>query len=484
MSKADTYRMYIDGKWVEAESGAYREAVDPATGEVIGYTPDGTRGDARRAIQAAKKAAEWYRSTSVFERSELLTKVMHAVREAQETLAEILSREQGKPYYTEALGEAFAAASQFEECAEQCKWLLNGEAIPTRDKNKVVYTKLTPKGVLGIITPWNYPVNIPSEYLAAALATGNTVVWNPASTTTLCAIKLMECLDKAGVPAGVINLVTGRGTVVGDEIASSDDINGIGFTGSTEVGKTIASKAAAKSLPLELGGNGPSILFDDAKLDLASPPIASACFDNAGQICCATERILVQRGIYREVCDRMVAAAEAYVLGDPMQKGVTMGSMNNRSTFQKNLDHAEDGRRRGVKFLTGGKPAEGFGKGFYFLPTVVCDVPLDSLYNLDETFGPCAPIIPFDTEEEALRLANCDQWGLVKSVFTQNIARAHTFAERLDSGVVVVNDGNCYLEYHLPFGGSGAKQSGVGRLGGKYALQCMCDIKTICIDIR
>ena len=276
MSKADTYRMYIDGKWVEAESGAYREAVDPATGEVIGYTPDGTRGDARRAIQAAKKAAEWYRSTSVFERSELLTKVMHAVREAQETLAEILSREQGKPYYTEALGEASAAASQFEECAEQCKWLLNGEAIPTRDKNKVVYTKLTPKGVLGIITPWNYPVNIPSEYLAAALAPGHTVVWNPASTTTLCAIKLMECLDKAGVPAGVINLVTGRGTVVGDEIASSDDINGIGFTGSTEVGKTIASKAAAKSLLLELGGNGPSILFDDAKLDLAIPPIASA----------------------------------------------------------------------------------------------------------------------------------------------------------------------------------------------------------------
>lgn len=484
MGKVESYRMYIDGKWVEAENGALRDAFNPATGEIIARTPDGSRADAQKAIAAAKKASEWFRYTSVFERSELLLKVMNAVREAQEELARTLSIEQGKPFYTEALVEVAAAASQYEETAEQCKWLLNGETVPTRDKNKVAYTKFTPKGVFGIITPWNYPINIPSEYLAAAIGTGNTVVWNPASTTTLCAIKLMECLDKAGVPAGVINLVTGRGAVVGDEIAVSDDIDGIGFTGSTTVGKKIAAKATAKSSILELGGNGPSVILEDANLDLAISPIAIGSFTNAGQICCATERVLVHRSRYKEVCDRLVVAAEAYVLGDPLKKGVTMGSMNNAETFQKNIEHAHDGLMRGARFLTGGKPAKGFDRGFYFEPTVVCDVPLDSLYNLDETFGPCVPVIPFDTEEEALRIANNDSWGLVKSVFTQDIAKAHYFAERLESGVVVVNDGNCYLEYHLPFGGAGNKLSGTGRLGGKYAMQCMCDIKTICIDIR
>ncbi|MEG1883385.1 MAG: aldehyde dehydrogenase family protein, partial [Clostridia bacterium] len=453
-------------------------------GEVIAKVPAGSRADASKAIMAAKKAAAWYRTTSVFERSEILLKVAHAVHEAQDELAKTISLEQGKPYFSEAIGEASAAMSQYEEAAEQCKWLLNGEMVPTRDKNKIAYTTLTPKGVFGIITPWNYPVNIPSEYLAAALATGNTVVWNPASSTTLCAIKLMECIDRAGVPAGVINLVSGRGSIVGDEISQNDDVNGIGFTGSTVVGKIIASKAQAKALILEMGGNGPSIILDDANLDLAIAPIASASFNNAGQICCATERVLVHRSRYKEVCDRMVAAAEAYVLGDPLKESTTMGSMNNRETFQKNIEHAEDGKKRGVKFLVGGKPAKEFSKGFYFEPTVVCDVPLDSLYNLDETFGPCAPIIPFDTDEQALSMANSDQWGLVKSVFTGSIPRSTYFADRLESGVVVINDGNCYLEYHLPFGGGGSKMSGVGRLGGKYAMQCMCDIKTICVDKR
>ena len=342
MKKTEVYKMYIDGEWVEAENGEVRPAINPANGESIAMVPAGSRQDARKAVEAAHRAFAWYRQTSVFERSDILKKVADAVGSYREELARTLSMEQGKPYYSEALGEAGAAACQFEEASEHCKWLLNGEVVPTQDKNKMAYTIIRPKGVFAIITPWNYPVNIPSEYLAAALATGNTVVWNPASTTTLCAIRLMECLDKAGVPKGLINLVTGKGSVVGDELAKDKRVSGIGFTGSTEVGNMIAANAGAKAVVLELGGNGPSVILDDADLDLAIPPIVAGAFPNAGQICCATERVLVQRSLYKEVCDRLVAEAKKVVMGDPLEKGVTMGPMNNAETFRKNLEHAED----------------------------------------------------------------------------------------------------------------------------------------------
>lgn len=475
-------KMYINGQWIDSADKHTFDAVNPGSWEVIGTVPLAGREDARAAIEAAKKAWETYRFTSVWERSDLLKRISKAVTNHKEELAHILALEMGKPYHTEALAEISTVAMAFEDASEQIKWL-ETSFIPVQDKNKRVYSILQPRGVYAVVTPWNFPCNIPCEYITAALATGNAVVWNPASATSMCAVKLTECFHEAGVPAGVLNLVTGRGSVVGDELVFNKDTCGVGFTGSTEVGSTIAKRAAGKHMLLELGGNGPSIILKDADLDMAVPRIATGCFFNAGQVCAATERILVHREIYQEVADRMVAQAKAVRLGDQLDEGTTMGPLNNKAVFEKNIRSAKDAIEKGAKILFGGKPAAQFDKGYFFEPTVIVDIPLDSLYNMDETFGPVAPIIPFETNEEALEIANMDNWGLVKSVFTKDIKSAIYFGERLSSGIVNVNDNNCYWELHVPFGGAAGKQSGLGRIGGKNTMLAMCDIKTMCIDI-
>jgi len=476
-------KMYISGKWVNAENNDTFDAINPGTWEVIGKVPQGSRQDARKAIEAARNAWESYRWTTAWERSALLKKIARTIEAHKEELAHILSLEQGKPYKTEALGEISAVITGFDYAAEQIKWL-ESSVIPVEDKNKRVYNILQPKGVYAVITPWNFPCNIPCEYITAALATGNAVVWNPASTTSMCAIKLTECIHEAGIPAGLLNMVTGKGSVVGDELVSNSGVDGIGFTGSSEVGKIIANRGAGKSMIMELGGNGPSVILNDADLDLAVPRVAAGCFFNAGQVCGATARVLVQADIYDEVVERMVAQAEAIRLGDQLDPNTTMGPMNNKSVYEKNIEHAKDAIKRGAKFLIGGGPAKQFDKGYFFEPTVVADVPLDSLYNLDETFGPVAPIIRFETNEQALEIANMDNWGLVKSVFTRDMKNAIYFGERLRSGIVNVNDSNLYWELHMPFGGVSGKQSGMGRIGGKHTMMSMCDIKTITFDIN
>lgn len=482
MADVKRCKMYIDGKWVDAKDGATFDAVNPGTWEVIGTIPQGTAEDARAAVAAAETAWERYRWSSVWERSELLRRISRTVEKHREDLARVLSMDQGKPYHTEALGEIGAVIMAFEDASEQIKWLETA-VTPVQTPNKRVVSILQPRGVYAVITPWNYPCNIPCEYITAALATGNAIVWNSASSTSLCAVRLTEIFDEAGVPPGVLNLVTGSGAVVGAELVAHPGTCGIGFTGSTEVGHSIARQGAGKPMLLELGGNGPSVILRDADLDMAVPRVAAGCFDNAGQICAATERILVEREVYREVVDRVLAIAKGITVGDQLAEGTRMGPMNNRKVFEKSVEHAKDARARGADILFGGRPCPGFDKGWWFEPTVVADVPLDSLYNLDETFGPVAPIIPFDSHEEALRIANMDDWGLVKSVFTKDMKNAVWFGERLRSGIVNVNDNNCYWELHLPFGGAGGKKSGIGRLGGKNTMLAMSDVKTITFDI-
>ena len=480
--KIVAYKMYINGKWVEAEDHHTFEAVNPGNWEVIGTIPQGTRQDVREAVKAARNAWESYRWTSVWERSALLKRIAKSIEAHREELAHTLSLEQGKPYATEALAEIAAVVTGFINAAEQIKWL-ESPVIPVEDKKKRVFSILQPKGVYAVISPWNFPCNIPCEYITAALATGNAVVWNPASTTSICAVKLTECFQEAGVPEGLVNMVTGKGSIVGDELVISNGVNGIGFTGSTEVGKIIAARGAGKPMIMELGGNGPSVILKDADLDMAVPRVAAGCFFNAGQVCGATARILVESEIYDEVAERMVAQANAVRLGDPLDPQTTMGPMNNKDVFEKNIEHAKDALEKGAEILIGGGPAKQFERGFFFEPTVAVNVPLDSLYNMEETFGPVAPLIRFDSHEQALEIANMDAWGLVKSVFTRDMKYAMYFAERLKSGIVNVNDNNCYWELHLPFGGASGKQSGIGRVGGKQAMLSMCDIKTITLDI-
>ena len=477
------YKMHIDGRWVDSADGGIFESYHPGTGKTIGYLQAGTRDDAREAVRAARRASESFRETSVWERSALLRRIVGVLEKRKEELAFYLTLDQGKPYHTEAVFEIAGMIKMYEEASELIKWQ-ESSVIPVEDKNKRVFTIHQPRGVYAVITPWNFPFTIPSEYMSAGLAAGNTIVWVPAPTTSICAVKLMECFEEAGVPQGVVNLVTGRGDVVGDEIVVNPGTDGIGFTGSSATGKLIAARGAGKPLLLELGGNGPTIVLKDADIPSAAASIASGCFFNAGQVCSSTERILADVDIYDKLLSTLADHAARVRLGDPFDPATTMGPLNNVQVFDKNVAHAEDARRRGARFLTGGKPAEGLGGSLFFEPTVVADIDRDSLYNQEETFGPVAPVIPFRTREEALELAHADGWGLVNSVFTNSMKESLFFAEKLRAGIVNINENSNYWEPHLPFGGASGKASGLGRIGGKYSIMEMSDLKTVCIDLR
>lgn len=481
--KVEKLCMYIDGKWVSGEEEKYFEAYSPSTNELIAYIPEGSREDARQAIMAARKALDSFSCMSIWERSELLKRIASVIERKKESLAYIISLDQGKPYYTEALAEISVVVKTFIEAAEQIKWL-ETSVIPVQDKNKKVFTIRQPKGVYAIVTPWNFPFMIPTEYLSAGLAAGNTVVWVPAPTTSVCAQKLMECLEEAGVPKGVVNLVTGMGSIVGDEIVSNPGTDAIGFTGSSTTGKIIATRGAGKPMLLELGGNGPTIVLKEANLERAASSIAAGCFFNAGQVCSSTERILVHEDIHDELAEMLVKHARGIVLGDPFDVKTTMGPMNNLQVLEKNLLHVQDSHNKGAKILTGGKLALNMKNNLYFEPTVITNVSNECLYNLEETFGPVAPMISFISNEEALEIAHKNQWGLVSSVFTENLKESLFFAEKLQAGIVTINENSNYWEPHIPFGGVAGKSSGIGRLGGKYSIMEMSDLKTVCLDLK
>lgn len=474
--------MYIGGNWVESEDGKTFEAYNPATNQVIATLPEGTRNDAQQAVAAANENKHKIANMSVWDRSRLCRRIADMMEQRKEELAHVLTEDQGKPYYTEALPEVEFAIHGFQNAAEQVKWL-ETSVIPVENPNKRVFSFRQPRGVYAVITPWNFPINIPVEYLAPGLAAGNAIVWVPAPTTSVCAVKLMECLEEAGVPAGVVNLVTGPGPVVGDEIVAHPGTDAIGFTGSPQTGKHIAQRAAGKPLLLELGGNGPTIILDDAHLELAGAAVASGCFFNAGQVCSATERILVQRRAHDELAERLVSAAQAVRLGNPFDQATTMGPLNNQPTVEKMNRHLADGLERGATILVGGGRAEGLGSDLFYSPTVIDNITADSLLNNEESFGPVAPLMTFDSYEEALSIALNNNYGLISAIFTSNIKNAFYFAERVRTGIVNINDSSNYWESHIPFGGVSGTDSGIGRLGGKHTLMAMSDLRTISLDV-
>jgi acyl-CoA reductase-like NAD-dependent aldehyde dehydrogenase len=479
---APVLRMYIGGEWVESESGRTFEAYSPANGQLIASLPEGSREDARRAIRAANDHKHKISGMSVWDRADLCRRIGDVVARHKEELARALSEDQGKPYHTQALREAEAAANSFYNAAEQVKWL-ETSVIPAKDPNKRVFSFRQPRGVYAVVTPWNFPMGIPSHYLAPALAAGNAVVWVPAPTTSVCAVNLMQCLEEAGVPSGAVNLVTGPGPIVGDEIVAHPATDAVGFTGSSQTGRRIAERAAGKSLLLELGGNGPTIILEDADLAMAGVVTAAGCFHNAGQVCSATERILVQRGAHAEIVERLIEAAGSIRLGDPFDPATTMGPLNNQPTAEKIDRHLADGVSKGAVILFGGQRMPDLGSDLFYAPTVIDNISRDSLLNNEETFGPVAPVMAFDDYDEALAIANQDNMGLVAAVFTSNIKNAFYFAERLRTGVVNVNEHSNYWESHIPFGGVAGTRSGIGRIGGKHTLMEMTDLRTMCIDV-
>jgi succinate-semialdehyde dehydrogenase/glutarate-semialdehyde dehydrogenase len=468
---------FINGAWEDEPDRM--PAINPATGEQIAWLPKSDRACAGRAIAAARRAQGAWAATPVWKRAELCVAIAGKIDERRDQIARTLSMEQGKPL-AQATGEVAKAADGFRLASELVKQL-GGQTLPAEDASKLVMTLRQPRGVYAVITPWNYPVNIPVEYLAPGIATGNTIVWTPAPTTSMAAVELMRAIESAGLPKGVVNLVIGEGPTVGDEIVSHPDTNGIGFTGSAATGRRIAERGAGKPMLLELGGNGPVLVFEDADLDRAARAAANGAFSNAGQICAATGRILAHHSIVQSLAGKIAKHAETYVLGDPLHQGTTMGPLNNAKVAAKVREHVENAVAAGATLVTGGKSRPDLGSDLFFEPTVLTGVKPEMRINREETFGPVTPILSFQDDEEAMRLALDSEYGLSVGVFTENMNRALRFAEAIPAGIVNINDGSTYWEIHLPFGGGTGTRSGTGRLGGRLTLEAMTELKMISI---
>ncbi|PDQ19669.1 aldehyde dehydrogenase [Mesorhizobium sanjuanii] len=470
---------FIGGEWqTEPETMA---AVNPATGETIAQLPRSSRETAQRAVAAAKTAAPAWADMPVFKRAAICVAIASAIDAAQEKIARILSAEQGK-VLAEAMGEVGKAADGFRLASELVKQM-GGQTLPAEDPTKLVMTIRQPRGVYGVITPWNFPVNIPVEYLAPGIASGNTIVWVPAPSTSLVACALMEAIDSAGLPAGVINLVIGEGATAGDAVVVHPDVAAIGFTGSAATGRKIAERGAGKPLLLELGGNGPVIVFEDADLDAAAAAAAGGAFFNAGQVCAATGRVLAHQSIAESLCQKLVAHAKKHVLGDPFHQGTTMGPLNNAKVAAKVKEHVDDAVAQGAKVLYGGKPRPDLGSGLFFEPTIIAGVTREMKINREETFGPVVPVLAFKDEAEALDLALDSDYGLSVGVFTADVARGVSIAKAIPAGIVNVNAGSTWWEIHLPFGGGTGTRSGIGRLGGVHTMEAMTELKMITVTM-
>jgi succinate-semialdehyde dehydrogenase/glutarate-semialdehyde dehydrogenase len=476
-------KMFVDGHWIDSESGKHFDATSPATGEVIAQVPKGTRADAAMAIEAAHRARKPMASLKGFERSRRLYRIADAIQRRRDELGHILTLDQGKPLVAEALVEVDEAAEYFRIAAEDLK-RLEGRVLPSASPSKLVFARHYPRGVYGIITPWNWPLTMAAELIAPALAAGNTVVWTPASSTSVISVALMECMAEADFPPGAVNLVTGPGAEVGDEVAGHELVDGVGFVGSTETGASVARRAAGKHVMLELGGNGPIVVFADADLGKAVEGTIVGCYLCAGQSCTAGERILVEESAHDEFVERLEAAARTLRLGDPFAPETTLGPLNNEGVATKMDEHVADAVAHGARVVMGGKRAEGFPTRLYYPATILDGVEPKMRVSLEETFGPVAPVIKFGDEAQALALANDSPYGLLGAVYTKDLSRALRFADGLETGWVNINESSNYWEAHLPFGGRAGKRSGIGRVGGRFALEQMTDLKTIVIEVE
>jgi acyl-CoA reductase-like NAD-dependent aldehyde dehydrogenase len=473
--------MYIDGEWVQSRTGETSEATSPATGEAIAEIPQGDREDARRAIAAAAGAADAWARMTAFDRAARMHAVGDAIEARRDALARTLTLDQGKPLRAEAYDEVEELIDYWRQAAEDAK-RLGGDLPNSFSTGKRVMLVRRPRGVVGVISPWNWPYTMPAELLAPALGSGNTVVWNPAPSTAVCAVALAECIVEADLPRGVFNLVTGPGPVVGNEIASNRAVDGVAFIGSTGTGRLVAEAAAGKATLLEMGGNGPLVVMDDADVDRAVEATLTACFLCAGQSCTAGERILAHRSVYDEYVDKLARRVTAEILlGDPFDDATTMGPLNNEPVAAKMDEHVGDAVERGAEVLAGGARAGGHPTDLYWEPTILTAVPGDARVVTEETFGPVAPVVPIDSFEQAVELTNASPYGLLAAIFTRDLARGLEFADRVRTGWVNINESTNYWESHLPFGGRSGTDSGTGRVGGPYVMHAFTELQTVTI---
>jgi acyl-CoA reductase-like NAD-dependent aldehyde dehydrogenase len=476
-------RMFIDGQWQDALSGATVEATSPATGESLGPVANGDREDARRAIAAATAAFPSWSARTAFERAALLHRVADACERRRDDLARILTLDQGKPLRAEAYGEVEELVGFWRQAAEDAV-RLEGTIPQSAAPGRRVLLLRRPRGVVGVITPWNWPYTMPAEVVAPALACGNTVVWTPAPSTAVCSGVLAECVAEADLPPGVLNFVLGPGPVVGDEIAANPGTQAVAFTGSTATGLTVARRAAGKAQLLEMGGNGPLVVMHDADLDAASEAAIVGCFLGAGQSCSAAERLLVHEAVREEFVERLAERVSNDVrLGDPFDDATTMGPVNNEPTAEKMDAHVADALERGAAVVAGGARASGFPTGLYWQPTVLDRVPPDSTAVTEETFGPIAPVVATASLEDAIEQTNALEYGLMAAIFTRDLAAGLRYAESVRMGLVNVNETTNYWELHLPWGGRAGSASGIGRVGGRYPMETLTELQTVSFGI-
>lgn len=475
--------MYIDGEWRAAVSDRTFESTNPATGEVLGAVPDGGRADARLAIDAAAAALPAWRAKTAYERADVLIASHRIMLERRDELATLMTREQGKPLRM-ARTEVGYAADFLLWFAEEAKRVY-GEVIPSARVDQRFLVLQQPVGVCAAITPWNYPISMITRKVAPALAAGCTSVLKPAEQTPLCAAETFRVFADAGVPPGVVNLVTcSDPEPVADEILADPLVRKISFTGSTEIGKMIASRAGGtmKRVSMELGGHAPFLVFDDADPEHAAKGAALVKFLNTGQACICPNRFIVHRSLAEPFLATLRARVEKLVPGDGLANGTTVGPLIDDVAIKKMERQVDDATAKGAEVVTGGKrlSGPGFDDGCFFAPTILSDVTPDMLICSEETFGPIAPVLVFDDEAEAIRLANSTSYGLAGYIYTRDISRAIRVAEALDFGMIGINDINP-TSAAVPFGG--IKDSGLGREGARAGLTEYLDTKVLGIAL-
>jgi succinate-semialdehyde dehydrogenase/glutarate-semialdehyde dehydrogenase len=467
---------FVGGRWVDALSGEVKQVVNPANGQLIGTVPNCGAKEAHAAIEAADKALPEWRARTAKARAQLLRKWFDLIMANQEDLAVLMTVEQGKPL-VESRGEIAYAASFIEWFAEEGKRAY-GDVIPSHGPDKRIVVLKQPIGVTAAITPWNFPTAMITRKVGPALAAGCTMVIKPAELTPFSALALCVLAEKAGLPPGIISVVTGNAKAIGGEFTSNPLVRKLSFTGSTEVGKLLMSQCAGtvKKVSLELGGNAPFIVFDDADLEAAVNGAIASKYRNAGQTCVCANRIYVQAGIYDRFAQRLAEKVSAMKVGNGLDQGTVIGPLIEEKAVAKVEEHVRDAVSKGAKVLVGGKRVA--GPGHFYIPTVLTNVTADMLAMHEETFGPIAPLMKFDTEEEVIRLANATEFGLAAYFYSRDNARVWRVAEALESGIVGINEGIISTEV-APFGG--VKESGIGREGSKYGLEDYMEIKYLCI---
>ncbi len=471
-------KLFIAGEWTEGSGDDHYEVISPVSGDHIYNVPKATQADIDRAVMAARAATDQMRHWTAFERADLCVRIYDLWQDRIEDVARILTLEQGKPLNKESIDDIAESGDYFQIAAEDVK-RLSGEVIPTTERNRRMFTVHRPVGVWAAITPWNFPVMIPMEYVGPGLATGNSLIVKPPEFTSWALLEMAKVFEEGGVPKGAISIIPGGGDI-GESLVTHDGIDAIGFTGSSATGARIVSQMGLKRSIMEMSGNGPTIVTGDADLTKAAEAAVYGTYYNAGQVCVATERLIVLEEVHDEFVEATLEAADVVQLGDPFDDGTNMGPLNNEATAEKMDLHLKDAVNRGAEVLAGGARASGYPTDLYYQFTVIDKVPEESLVSQEESFGPVLPILTATDDEDAVGIANRTRLGLQAAVFTNDLTKAFYYADRIRSGTVIVNDSTDTWETFQPFGGAAGTDTGWGR----QRIDEFTDLQTIVFSLR